>query len=56
MQVTSTINSTNAKPFNYNIEPTASVRALQNIVLSELPGIAFAVLTLVYIVSSLVRL
>ncbi len=56
MQVTSTINSTNAKPINYSIEPTASVRALQNTVLSELPGIAFAVLTLVYVVSSLVRL
>ena len=56
MQVTSTIDSTNAKPFNYQTEPTASVRALQNTVLSELPGIAFAVLTLVYVVSSLVRL
>ncbi len=56
MQVTSTIDSTSAKPFNYRNEPTASVRALQNSVLSELPGIAFAVLTLVYIVSSLVRL
>lgn len=56
MQVTSTIDSTNAKQFNYKTEPTASVRALQNSVLTELPGIAFAVLTLVWVVSSLVRL
>jgi hypothetical protein len=56
MQATTTINSTDAKHINYRNEPTASVRALQNTVLSELPGIAFAVLTLVYIVSSLVRL
>ena len=56
MQVTSTINSTNAQHINYRDEPTASVRALQNAVLSELPGAAFAVLTLVYVVASLVRL
>jgi len=56
MQVTSTINSTDVQYINYRNEPTTSVRALQNTVLSELPGIAFAVLTLVYIVSSLVRL
>ena len=56
MQVTSTINSSNAQYVNYQNEPTSSVRALQNAFLSELPGVTFAVLTLVYIVASLVRL
>ncbi len=56
MQVTSTINSTNAQYINYQSDPTSSVRALQNAVLSELPGVMFAVLTLVYVVTSLVRL
>ena len=56
MQVTSTINSTNAQNVNYRNEPSASIRVLQNNILSELPGIAFAVLTLVYVVSALVRL
>ncbi len=56
MQATSAINSTNAQYINYQNEPTASVRALQNAVLSELPGVAFAVLTLVYVVTALVRL
>ena len=35
---------------------TESVRALHNALLTELPGVAFAVLTLVWVVSSLVRL
>jgi hypothetical protein len=56
MQVTSTINSTNEQFVNEQSEPTSSVRALHNAFLSELPGAAFAVLTLVYIVSSLVHL
>jgi hypothetical protein len=56
MQATTTINSTDANHINYRNEPTASVRVLQNAILTELPGIAFAVLTLVYIGSSLVRL
>ena len=56
MQVTSTINSTNAQYINYQNEPTSSVRVLQNAVLSDLPGMTFAVLTLVYIVAALVRL
>jgi len=56
MQVTSTINSTNEQYINYRSEPTSSVRALQNAVLTELPGAAFAILTLIYVVSSLVRL
>jgi hypothetical protein len=37
-------------------ETSSGVRALQNAVLSELPGVAFAVLTLVYLFTSLVRL
>jgi hypothetical protein len=56
MQVTSTINSTDAQNVNYRNEPTASIRAFQNIVLSELPGAAFAILTLFWVVSSLIRL
>ena len=56
MQVTSTINQTNAQYIKYQDEPTASVRARQNAFLTELPGIAFAVLTLVYVVASLVQL
>jgi hypothetical protein len=56
MQASATINSTNIQNINYRNEPTASVRMYQNDVLTELPGIAFAVLTLFYIVSSLVRL
>jgi hypothetical protein len=56
MQVTSTINRTNAQYINYQNESTSSIRALQNVVLSEFPGVTFAVLTLVYIVASLVRL
>jgi hypothetical protein len=55
MQAT-TINSTNAQFVNYQKESTSSVRALQNAFLTELPGVTFAVLTLVYIVASLVRL
>ena len=55
MQVSSTVNSTNTG-FNYRNEPTAGVRALQNSILSELPGAAFAVLTLIWVVTSLVRL
>ena len=53
MQVTSTAN---AQRFNYRNEPTASVRALQNNILSELPGAAFALLTLIWVVTSLIRL
>lgn len=56
MQATSTINSTNVQYVNYRNEPTSSIRALQNVALSELPGVMFAVLTLVYVVASLVRL
>jgi hypothetical protein len=56
MQVISTINSTNEQYVNYSDAPTSSVRALQNAVLTELPGAAFAILTLIYVVSSLVRL
>jgi hypothetical protein len=54
MQMTA-INRTNAQYVNYQ-NPTSSIGALQNAFLSELPGVTFAVLTLVYIVASLVRL
>jgi hypothetical protein len=56
MQVTSTINPTNAQFVNEQKESTSNVRVLHNAFLSELPGAAFAVLTLVYIVASLVQL
>ena len=55
MQASNTITSTSATYINRN-EPTTTARALQNALLSELPGVAFAVLTLVWVVSSLVRL
>ena len=55
MQAT-TVNSANAQFVNLQKESTSSVRALQNAFLSELPGVTFALLTLVYVVSSLVRL
>lgn len=54
MQV-SAINRTNAQYVNYESH-TSSIGALQNAFLTELPGVMFAVLTLVYIVASLVRL
>jgi hypothetical protein len=54
MQATSTIQSTR---FGINEkESTASLRALHNAILSELPGAAFAALTLLWVVSSLVHL
>ena len=56
MQATSTINSTNAQYVNYQNEPASSIGALQNAFLSELPGVTFAILTLVYIVATLVRI
>lgn len=37
-------------------EPTQALRALQNSILSELPGAAFALITLVYVVASLISL
>jgi len=55
MQATSTIQSTH--PFvTDQKESTASLRVLHNAILSELPGAAFALLTLIWVVSSLVRL
>ncbi len=56
MQATSTINSTNTNYIHTQDERTIGTRVLENSVLTELPGIVFAVLTLVYIVTSLVRL
>jgi hypothetical protein len=55
MQAT-TLKSTNAQFVNYQKDSSAGLRALQNAFLSELPGMTFAVLTLIYVVSSLVRL
>lgn len=55
MQASTTINATGTQYVNRD-ETTTTARALQNALLSELPGVAFAVLTLVWVVSSLVRL
>ena len=55
MQAT-TIQPTQAHFVSDHKESTSSIRALHNALLTELPGVAFAVLTLVYVVSSLVRL
>ena len=35
-------------------EPAQGVRTLQNVVLSELPGVTFAVITLVYVLTALI--
>jgi hypothetical protein len=56
MQATTTIHSTQAHFLTDQKESTSSLRALHNVLLTELPGAAFAILTLVYVVSSLVRL
>ena len=41
---------------NEAVEATAGTRLAQNSLLSELPGVVFAVLTLGYVVSSLLAL
>ena len=56
MQTSTTVNQTRVQFVSEYSEPSTSVRALQNIVLSQLPGVTFAILTLVYVVASLVRL
>jgi hypothetical protein len=56
MQATTTANQTRVQFVSEYTEPSTSVRALQNVVLSQLPGVTFAILTLVYVVASLVRL
>jgi len=56
MQATIINSAANTQFINESKQSTISGRALQNAFLSELPGLAFAVLTLVYVVSSLVRL
>jgi hypothetical protein len=56
MQATSTIQSAQTRFGTDEKEATASLRALHNTILSELPGAAFALLTLVWVVSSLVHL
>jgi len=56
MQATTTIQSAQTRLGTDEKESTASVRALHNAILSELPGAAFAVLTLVWVLTSLVHL
>ena len=56
MDSTATVNPSNLGYVNGHNEPSIGVRALQNVLLSELPGVTFAVLTLVYVVASLVTL
>ncbi|HLI79148.1 MAG TPA: hypothetical protein VKV03_04150 [Candidatus Binataceae bacterium] len=56
MQATTTVNSIHAHLASEKKGSTSSVRALHNTLLTELPGAAFAFLTLVWVVSSLVRL
>ena len=56
MQTSTTVNQTRVQFASEYTEPSTSVRALQNVVLSQLPGVTFAILTLVYVVASLVRL
>ena len=55
MQAT-TIYSANTQIATEKEGSSSSIRALQNSFLTELPGVAFALLTLVYVVSSLIRL
>ena len=55
MQATSTIQSPTRFSLNEK-ESTGSIRALHNAILTELPGAAFAVLTLVWVLTSLVQL
>ena len=56
MQATTTIHSAQTRFGTDEKESTASVRTLHNAILSELPGAAFAVLTLVWVLTSLVHL
>ena len=56
MEAVSSVNETKTQFVNQNDEPATSGYALQNAILSELPGAAFALLTLVYVVSALFRL
>ena len=51
-----TATPTNLDYLNEKSEPTSGIRALQNALLSELPGVTFAAITLVYVVSALIRL
>jgi len=56
MQATTTMNPTHAYLASQQKGSASSIRALHSAVLTELPGAAFAVLTLIWVVSSLVRL
>jgi hypothetical protein len=56
MQATTTIQSAHAEIARAKQGASESLRTFQNNFLSELPGLALAVITLVYVVSALVRL
>ncbi len=59
MAATTTANQANVAgltPVVDRVESAAAVRASQNALLSELPGMTFAFLTLAYVVFSLVAL
>ena len=56
MEITTTANSIHAYLANEKKGASSSVRALHNTLLTELRGAAFAILTLVWVVSSLVRI
>jgi len=51
-----TATRSNLDYLNEKSEPTTGFRALQNVLLSELPGVTFAAITLVYVLSALIRL
>ena len=56
MQATTTIQSANTEIASAKQGASESLRAFQNNFLSELPGLALAVITLIYVVSALIRL
>jgi hypothetical protein len=55
MQAT-TAARTNLDYLNQQNEQGAGIRALQNVVLSELPGVTFAAITLLYVLTALIGL
>ena len=55
MQAT-TAARTNLDYLNENVETGSGIRAFQNIVLSELPGVTFAAITLLYVLTALIGL
>ena len=55
MQAT-TAARTNLDYLNEQTEQSGGIRALQNVVLSELPGVTFAAITLLYVLTALIGL